>query len=66
MLNMARHKFASNVCEKALITASRENRVKLIDEILQPKQDGISPVVSMMKDQFASEHMSMNLALHFN
>ena len=54
MLNMARHKFASNVCEKALITATTEERRALVDEIITPKPDGVSPIVSMMKDQFAS------------
>lgn len=54
MLNMARHKFASNVCEKALVTASPEERRGLVEEIIAPKADGVSPIVSMMKDQFAS------------
>ncbi|KAI6109002.1 ARM repeat-containing protein [Pisolithus croceorrhizus] len=54
MLNMARHKFASNVCEKALVTASAEERRALIEEIVTPKADGVSPIVSMMKDQFAN------------
>jgi pumilio RNA-binding family len=54
MLNMARHKFASNVCEKALLTATRENRAALIDEIMTPKSDGNSPIAIMMKDQFAN------------
>lgn len=57
MLNMARHKFASNVCEKALVTASAEERRALIDEIIAPKPDGVSPIVSMMKDQFASKSL---------
>lgn len=55
MLQMARHKFASNVCEKALVTADPESRRVLIDEIMTPKQDGVSPIVTMMKDQFASK-----------
>ena len=55
MLPMARHKFASNVCEKALVTADVENRRILIDEIMTAKPDGSSPIVTMMKDQFASE-----------
>lgn len=59
MLNMARHKFASNVCEKALVTSDAESRRVLIDEIMCPKQDGVSPIVTMMKDQFASE-LSIN------
>lgn len=54
MLNMSRHKFASNVCEKALVTADLESRRVLIEEIMSPKQDGVSPIVTMMKDQFAS------------
>lgn len=54
MLNMARHKFASNVCEKALIMADPESRRVLIEEIMTPKQDGLSPIMTMMKDQFAS------------
>jgi pumilio RNA-binding family len=55
MLAMAKHKFASNVCERALITADPESRRQLVDEIIMPMQDGTSPVVIMMKDQFASE-----------
>ncbi|KIK96804.1 hypothetical protein PAXRUDRAFT_137657 [Paxillus rubicundulus Ve08.2h10] len=54
MLNMARHKFASNVCEKALVTATTEERRALVDEVILPKSDGVSPIVSMMKDQFAN------------
>ncbi|TFK54861.1 ARM repeat-containing protein [Heliocybe sulcata] len=54
MLNMARHKFASNVCEKALVCADPESRRLLIDEMMTPKQDGVSPLVTMMKDQFAN------------
>lgn len=54
MLNMSRHKFASNVCEKALVTADSESRRLLLEEIMSPKPDGVSPIVTMMKDQFAS------------
>ena len=61
MLHMSRHKFASNVCEKALVTADSQSRRQLIDEIITPKQDGVSPIVTMMKDQFAS--MSFAFAL---
>ena len=57
MLNMARHKFASNVCEKALVTATSDERRALVDEIIAPKPDGVSPIVSMMKDQFASKSL---------
>ncbi|KZT09429.1 ARM repeat-containing protein, partial [Laetiporus sulphureus 93-53] len=54
MLHMARHKFASNVCEKALVTADSESRRLLIEEMMTPKQDGLSPVLTMMKDQYAN------------
>lgn len=54
MLHMARHKFASNVCEKALTTADPESRRFLIEEIMTPRQDGVSPILTMMKDQFAN------------
>ena len=54
MLPMARHKFASNVCEKALVTADSATRNILIDEMMTPKEDGVNPIVAMMKDQFAS------------
>ena len=55
MNNMAKHKFASNVCEKALVTADAESRRLLIDEIMTPKQDGLSPIMGLMKDSFGSE-----------
>ncbi|KAF5380963.1 hypothetical protein D9615_003970 [Tricholomella constricta] len=54
ILMMARHKFASNVCEKALMCADAESRRKLVDEIITLKPDGVSPITSMMKDQFAN------------
>ncbi|ELU45040.1 PUM1 protein [Rhizoctonia solani AG-1 IA] len=55
MVQMARHKFASNVCEKALVTADSESRRLLIDEIMTPRMDTVNPIVLMMKDSFASD-----------
>lgn len=55
MLHMSRHKFASNVCEKALLTADPESRRVLIQEIMTSKQDGASNIATMMKDQYASK-----------
>ena len=55
MLHMSRHKFASNVCEKALLTADAESRRALIQEMMTSKQDGVSPIATMMMDQYASE-----------
>lgn len=54
MMVMARHKFASNVCEKALVLANSANRRQLIEEIIDPGHDGASPIVIMMQDQYAS------------
>ncbi|PIL24085.1 hypothetical protein GSI_13836 [Ganoderma sinense ZZ0214-1] len=54
MNNMAKHKFASNVCEKALVTADPDSRRQLIDEIMTPKQDGLSPIMGLMKDSFGN------------
>lgn len=55
LVNMARHKFASNVCEKAILMADLTDRRMLIDEILKPRADGQNTIVIMMKDQYASE-----------
>ncbi|KAF9264666.1 ARM repeat-containing protein [Marasmius fiardii PR-910] len=54
LLELARHKFASNVCEKALQASDAETRRSLIDELLVPKHEGATPVASMMKDQFGN------------
>ncbi|KAJ7937651.1 armadillo-type protein [Mycena leptocephala] len=56
LLFMARHKFASNVYEKALTYAYPEARQLLIDEIMAPpsKPDGTTPIVAMMKDQYGN------------
>ncbi|KIJ44073.1 hypothetical protein M422DRAFT_30606 [Sphaerobolus stellatus SS14] len=54
MLHMARHKFASNVCEKALEGADPETRKTLIQELMTLKADGSSPLAAMMKDQYAN------------
>jgi len=61
MLKMAQHKFASNVCEKALVCADPENRRRLLHEIMTPRPDGVTPVVDMMKDQFASEFVTRSV-----
>ncbi|KAG8746934.1 mRNA binding protein puf3 [Ceratobasidium sp. 414] len=54
MVQMAKHKFASNVCEKALVTADPESRRLLIEEIMTPRPDAVNPIVLMMKDSFAN------------
>ena len=54
MLNMAQHKFASNVCEKAFIITMTKEQHTLVDEIITSKPGDVSPIVFMVKDQFAS------------
>ncbi|KAJ7219321.1 armadillo-type protein [Mycena pura] len=56
MLYMARHKFASNVCEKALTFGDTDARRMLIEEIMASasKPDGITPIAALMKDQFGN------------
>ena len=34
--------------------ADSENRHLLIEEMMTPKADGVSPIVTMMKDQYAN------------
>jgi pumilio RNA-binding family len=59
MLSMARHKFASNVVEKALVTADAASRRLLVEELMVPKVDGASPMAIMMKDQYASACLTL-------
>lgn len=55
MLPMSKHKYASNVCEKAIVAASGDQRKALIKEISLPRPDGMNPMITMIKDQFASK-----------
>ncbi len=53
VLPLSKHKFASNVVEKAFAHAARSDRAILIDEVLG-KSENESPLVSMVKDQYAN------------
>jgi pumilio RNA-binding family len=55
LIQLAQHKFASNVCEKALICADADTRRLLINEIMTLHSDGQSAILTMVKDQYASE-----------
>ncbi|KAF9464721.1 ARM repeat-containing protein [Collybia nuda] len=63
ILQMARHKFASNVCEKALVCTDTDSRRALIDEIMAPRPDGVTPIIAMMKDQYANYVLQRALAV---
>lgn len=51
---MSRHKFASNVCEKAMAVADLARRRRIVEEMLASGSTGITLVVIMMKDQYAN------------
>jgi pumilio RNA-binding family len=55
LIQLAQHKSASIVCEKALICADADTRRLLINEIMTPQLDGQSPVLIMVKDLYASK-----------
>lgn len=54
VLQMSKHKFASNVVEKCVAYGSQSDRRALIDEVCHAKADGVIPLHVMMKDQFAN------------
>ncbi|KAL7750154.1 mRNA binding protein puf3 [Sorochytrium milnesiophthora] len=54
MLQMSKHKFASNVVEKCVAYGSKTDRQALLEEVSTTKPDGTTPLVAMMKDQFAN------------
>jgi pumilio RNA-binding family len=57
LIQLAQHKFASNVCEKALICVNSETRRLLINEIMTLHSDGQSAILAMVKDRYASEYV---------
>ncbi|KAI8610512.1 armadillo-type protein [Chytriomyces sp. MP71] len=54
VLQMSKHKFASNVVEKCVAFGSKLDRQMLIEEVIAVRPDGTSALVAMMKDQFAN------------
>jgi pumilio RNA-binding family len=54
MVQMARHKFASNICEKALVMPDYESCQLLIEEIMTAWPGAVGPIILMMRDSFAS------------
>ena len=63
LIHLAQHKFASNVCEKALICADADTRRLLISEIMAPHSDGQNAILIMIKDQYASKSVVMSSCL---
>lgn len=54
LLIMAKHKFASNVCEKAFAVADAHRMRLFVEEMITPDANGVHPVTTMMKDQYAN------------
>ena len=51
---MARHKFASNVIEKALQHGGRQEREEMIDELIGEQSDGNNQVFKLLKDAYGN------------
>ncbi|KAJ2541808.1 mRNA binding protein puf3, partial [Coemansia sp. RSA 1933] len=54
VLQLSKHKFASNVVEKCIAYGEPKDRKVLIDEATAVRRDGSSNLVNMMKDQYAN------------
>ncbi|OCF36398.1 pumilio 2 [Kwoniella heveanensis BCC8398] len=54
VLRLARHKFASNVVEKAIIHANEADRKILIDELVEARADGTNQVGMLLRDAFGN------------
>jgi Pumilio-family RNA binding repeat len=54
VLNMSKHKFASNVVEKCVSFGSVADRKEILEEVITTKADGTTALYTMMKDQFAN------------
>ncbi|WVW82832.1 hypothetical protein I302_104844 [Kwoniella bestiolae CBS 10118] len=54
VVSLARHKFASNVVEKAILSANDDDRKLLIDELVAVKEDGSNQVGMLLRDAFGN------------
>jgi hypothetical protein len=54
VLELSKHKFASNVVEKCVAFGSYNDRQHIIDEIMEVNTDSSSPLLAMMKDGFGN------------
>ena len=51
---VSRHKFASNVCERAMQHARPEDRRSLIDELINMQPDGSTHIPMLLRDAFGN------------
>jgi hypothetical protein len=54
VLELSKHKFASNVVEKCVAYGTFDDRQHIIDEIMEVNADNSSPLIAMMKDGFGN------------
>jgi hypothetical protein len=64
VLTLSKHKFASNVVEKCVAYGNKRDRQLLIDEVIQTRPDGTSPLIAMMKDQYGKLIWDVSRSLH--
>jgi hypothetical protein len=53
-MELAQHKFASNVVEKMFQYGTRDDRTAILADLLRPNADGTSALHVMMRDQYAN------------
>jgi hypothetical protein len=51
---VSRHKFASNVVEKAILHAKPNDKRELVYELVNVREDGSSRVAAVLRDPFAN------------
>ena len=54
LTSVSRHKFASNVCEKALVHCQPQDRRDLVDELIGIKSDGTTNIPTLLRDAFGN------------
>lgn len=54
IIQMSRHKYASNVIEKCVHFTTPSDRTTILQEVCLIKEDGVSTLTQMMKDPFAN------------
>jgi pumilio RNA-binding family len=54
VVELSRHKFASNVVEKCIQFCAKDDRAALINEVLGPSEDGTDALLAMMTDCFSN------------
>lgn len=59
---MSKHKFASNVVEKALVNSAPADRRDLVQELIGLRSDGTNNVAMLLKDAYANFPVQASLS----